>query len=54
MSHTYTKVIPAEDPYTRLLREREREWRGRTLQMMSGSVVDDGGSLLDRYVRLGR
>ena len=46
--------MPAEDPYVRLLRERDREWRGRTLQMMSGSEDDDGASLVDRYVRLGR
>jgi len=48
------QALPAEDPYVRLLREREREWRGRTLQMMSGGEEDDGGSLVDRYVRLGR
>jgi hypothetical protein len=48
------EVMPAEDPYVRLLRERDREWRGRTLQMMSGSEDDDGASLVDRYVRLGR
>ena len=46
--------MPAEDPYVRLLREREREWRGRTLQMMSGTEDDDGGLLVDRYIRLGR
>ena len=48
------ETMPAEDPYVRLLREREREWRGRTLQMMSGGEDDDGASLIDRYVRLGR
>ncbi len=25
-------VLPAEDPYVRLLREREREWRGTTIR----------------------
>lgn len=48
------QALPAEDPYVRLLREREREWRGRTLQMMSGGEEGEGGSLVDRYVRLGR
>jgi hypothetical protein len=48
------EIMPAEDPYVRLLREREREWRGRTLQMMSGTEDDDGGLLVDRYIRLGR
>ena len=49
-----SEALPAEDPYVRLLRERDREWRGRTLQMMSGGEDDEGGSLVDRYVRLGR
>jgi hypothetical protein len=49
-----SEALPAEDPYVRLLRERDREWRGRTLQMMSGGEDGEGGSLVDRYVRLGR
>ena len=48
------EVMPAEDPYVRLLREREREWRGRTLQMMTGGDEDEDDGFVDRYVRLGR
>ena len=46
-------LLPAEDPFVRLAREREREWRGTTMQLMSG-MPDEGRGLLDRYMRLGR
>ena len=32
---------PAEDPYVRLVREREREWRGMTLQVKPGPTRPD-------------
>jgi len=48
-----TRAVPAEDPFLRLSREREREWRGTTVRMMTGQN-DEDGSFLNRYVRLGR
>ncbi|EKX54820.1 hypothetical protein GUITHDRAFT_149869 [Guillardia theta CCMP2712] len=48
-----SRALPAEDPFLRLSREREREWRGTTVRMMTGQD-DEDGAFLNRYVRLGR